>query len=191
MFEGQRGEIIRKQIGINKSILDIGCRDGTLTRYFSKKNKVTGVDVDKRLLKKCKKDLGIKTIAFDLNSEIWPFPLNHYDVVVAGEVLEHLYYPELVSMKIKKLLKPKGLFIGSVPHGFHLFDRLRFLRGIVPKSIHDPTHINIFSKGSLTNLLNRSFKTSKIISLSGPRFSTLARILPSLFSDDLIFIAHD
>lgn len=191
MFEGQRGEIIRQQIGINKSILDIGCRDGTLTKYYSKKNKVTGVDVDKRLLAKCKNDLKIKTVLFDVNSETWPFPKNHYDVVVTGEVLEHLYYPELVSIKIKKLLKPNGLFIGSVPHGFHLFDRLRFLRGIVPNSFHDPTHINIFSIDSLTNLLNRSFKTSKIIPLSGPRFSTLSRILPSLFSDDLIFIAHD
>lgn len=190
IFEKERGDIIKKFIGKNKIILDIGCRDGTLTRKFLPGNEVAGVDVDKNLLSKCKKDLGIKTTLFDLNSEIWPFPKKHYDVVVAGEVLEHLYYPGNVVAKVKKILKPHGLFIGSVPHGFHLFDRLRFLKGIVPNNFSDPTHINIFSIKDLTSLLNNSFRTTKIIPLSGPRYSKLAKILPSLFADDLIFVSQ-
>src|SRR3989344_4571889 len=45
-----RGAFLRGHIGTNKRVLDIGCRDGTLTASYAKGNTVTGVDIDSEVL---------------------------------------------------------------------------------------------------------------------------------------------
>ena len=40
-LEKTRGLLFADWIGINKKVLDLGSRDGTLTKYFIEKNKVT------------------------------------------------------------------------------------------------------------------------------------------------------
>ena len=39
-LESTRGQLFSDWIGTNKKVLDLGGRDGTLTKYFIKKNKV-------------------------------------------------------------------------------------------------------------------------------------------------------
>jgi 2-polyprenyl-3-methyl-5-hydroxy-6-metoxy-1,4-benzoquinol methylase len=46
IWERERGLIFSQWIGKGKSILDLGCRDGTLTRYFTNGYFVSGVDID-------------------------------------------------------------------------------------------------------------------------------------------------
>ena len=88
-----RGDLIKKSIGIDKRVLDIGCRDGSLTSYFIDGNDVTGVDIDAHSLELAKNKFGINTIMMDLNGDWSELNEDKYDVIFAGEVLEHLYYP--------------------------------------------------------------------------------------------------
>lgn len=190
-FETQRAKVLTKLIGKGKKIIDLGCRDGIFTRYFTKNNEVLGVDIDKKLLMKCHRNLGIKVQYYDLNSYTWPFNKNYYDVVVAGEILEHLYNPKQIVKKAKMLLKKNGMFIGSVPNSFHILDRIGFLFGKVPRGYADPTHVNMFSTTSLRQLLSQYFSKVVIIPVTVDKYSFLAKILPSFFADDLVFNAQN
>lgn len=45
-LEKERGALFSKWIGGNNKVLDLVCRDGTLTKYFCKNNQVTIGDID-------------------------------------------------------------------------------------------------------------------------------------------------
>lgn len=188
-FEGQRARELIKLIGTGKKVLDLGCRDGTLTQYFITGNEVLGVDIDKKLLLKAHDRFGIQTKHYDLNAPTWPFKKDYYDVVVAGEVLEHLFNLEAVVKRIRALLSDDGMFVGSVPNAFHILDRLRFILGKVPRSYSDPTHVNMFSVTLLQSLLSPHFPKVSIIPITVDKFQLLANMFPSLFADDLFFVA--
>ena len=56
-----RGFCLAKWIGKGKQVLDLGCRDGELTRFFAEGNQITGTDVDRKPLELAKDKLGIET----------------------------------------------------------------------------------------------------------------------------------
>ena len=68
----ERAKQFTQWIGTGKDILDLGCRDGTLTLHFAEGNHVTGVDVDKEALQLCEQNLGIETRWADVGSGL-PF----------------------------------------------------------------------------------------------------------------------
>ncbi len=186
LLKEERGKIFKDAIGKGEKVLDIGCRDGYLTELFCKENDVLGVDIDGELLKKAGERLGIKTKQMDLNGE-WNLPNNYFDVVVAAEVIEHLYFPEEVLKKISAVLKPNGILVGSVPNAFSLKNRLRYLLGIKKNTpLSDPTHINHFSYKELKQLLNSFFDEVSIIPIG--RFAFLDKFFPGVFSFGLVFI---
>lgn len=187
ILEKTRGELLRKYVGVNKKVLDIGCRDGVLTKEFAKNNKVLGIDIDSVALQEAKKRLGIETKQADLNGS-WDIPSSSFDVVVAGEVLEHLYFPKVVAKKAKNSLKEGGLFVGSVPNVFNLKNRIRLFLGQKNKTpLSDPTHINHFSRKELLVELEKQFDEVQIIPLG--RFAWLDSLWPGMFSFGLFFVA--
>jgi len=188
ILEDKRGIVFAEHIGTGKSILDIGCRDGSLTKFFNTDNDVLGVDIDKNALLKLERDLNIKTMFFDLNGAWDELGTQTFDVISAGEIIEHLFYPEKVFQRVADRLNPGGMFIGSVPNAFSLKNKLRYLKGTKKHTpLSDPTHINHFSAFELEYLLSKKFKKVDIIGLG--TYETLAMYSPSLFAFDLIFIA--
>jgi len=181
-----KGKLFSEWIGREKKILDLGCRDGALTKYFIEGNEVLGVDADCEALKRCEEKLNIKTKWLDLNND-WDLP-KEFDVVVASEVLEHLYFPEKVLEGVKNVLKEDGLFIGSVPNAFSLKNRFRILFGRKKGTpLNDPVHINHFSYKELKQILSKEFKQVEVYPLVQEKYAWLAKIFPSLISYQLIF----
>src|SRR3954464_13745705 len=70
-------------------VLDLGCRTGALTQHYAKGNDVVGVDVDRSALAQAHDRLGIETVWADVEEPL-PFDEGSFDVVVAGELFEHL-----------------------------------------------------------------------------------------------------
>jgi len=184
IYKRERGEYFAKVIGIGKTILDLGCRDGTLTKYYVKGNKIVGLDIDKNLLEKAKKRLNIKTIHMNLYYK-WTFD-QKFDVIVAGEILEHLYYPEQIIKKCYRWLEPKGILLVSVPNAYIISARIRFLFGREIPAHRDPTHINLFSQKKLKKMLGKYFKKVEISGIAPPIYKPFRLISNSLFADDLI-----
>ena len=162
--EEKRVAIFCRWIGREKKVLDIGCRDGHLTRSFLEGNEVVGIDVDQDALKTCEKNLKIETRWCDLSARI-PFEDERFEVVVAGEILEHLPYPELTVDEISRALKPGGMFVGSVPNAYHLKNRLRVLKGRLID--YDKTHLQMFNVIKLRQTLEKRFIVEELISSRG------------------------
>jgi 2-polyprenyl-3-methyl-5-hydroxy-6-metoxy-1,4-benzoquinol methylase len=163
-------------------ILDLGCRDGALTKHYATSNIVTGMDVDREALHRAEKRLGIETIWADVE-EPFPFPCESFDVVVAGELLEHVAQPAAVVGEARRVLTAPGAFVGSVPNAFRLKGRLRFMSGRQPET--DATHLHLFTTIDLRTLLLASFAHAEI-KLAVGRY---ARYHPGLMARDQIFRA--
>lgn len=155
-------------------LLDIGCRDGTLTKHYTDGNEVVGIDVDDDALAAAREQCGIETHHLNLNANPLPFEDQSFDVVVAGEVLEHLQFPEVAVSEIHRVLRAGGSFLGSVPNAFRLPNRIRFLLGRDYET--DPTHLHQFSPASLRTLL-KQFQDIEIDYILGRRRRYHPRLL--------------
>lgn len=183
-----RGEFLRTKVGTEKKVLDIGCRDGALTSSYATGNNVLGLDIDAHALSKASTDLGIETRIMDLNGD-WDLPAHSFDAVVAAEVMEHLYYPDVVAGKIATALKDTGVLLGSVPNAFSLKNRLRwFMLKKKNTSMEDPTHINQFIVSELEHVLKKHFKEVHIYGAG--RHQWIAAKFPQMFAFDLLFEAR-
>jgi 2-polyprenyl-6-hydroxyphenyl methylase/3-demethylubiquinone-9 3-methyltransferase len=148
---GDRADLIAKLVGgPGLQVLDLGCRTGALSQHYAAGNSLVGVDVDRNALDAAEARLGIETVWADAEEEL-PFPDASFDVVVAGELLEHLADPAAAVAHVRRVLKPGGRFVGSVPNAFRLKSRIRFAAGRHPEP--DATHLQLFTPAALAQLL--------------------------------------
>jgi len=178
VFVPERIPLFQAAIGRGRRVLDLGCRAGALTRHFLDGNEVVGLDVDRVALEKAAA-LGIQPVQANVEEPL-PFEDSSFDAVVAGELLEHLQFPDALVGEIRRVLRPGGVIVGSVPNAYRLQGRLRFLRGRAPED--DPTHLQMFSAGAVRELL-AGFEDVRL-SFVGGRYKGLhARLL----ARDLVF----
>ncbi|HYI73713.1 MAG TPA: methyltransferase domain-containing protein [Gaiellaceae bacterium] len=180
VFVPERIPFFVTAIGRGKRVLDLGCRSGALTRHFLDGNSVVGLDVDAAALEKAQA-LGIEPVEANVEDPL-PFEDASFDAVVAGELLEHLQFPDALVAETRRVLRPGGVLVGSVPNAFRVQSRLRFLRGQPPED--DPTHLRMFSPSAMRRLLS-AFDDVRLDFVGG-RYT---RLNARLFARDLVFRA--
>ena len=138
----------------NNVLLDIGC--GYDAKFLLKAVKFvkscTGIDPKAPILDNDK----ITTLRIMLNNTL-PFPDNSFDIVTMLAVLEHLSNPYEILNEIFRILKPNGIFTGTVPSTFSkpILEFLSFrLKILNPNEILD--HKIYYNKKNLTSLLSYS-----------------------------------
>lgn len=181
--EPDRSALFRGWIGQGKRVLDLGCRTGALARAYVDGNEVVGADVDREALVLAA-EAGLETVWADLDEPL-PFEDGSFDVVVAGELLEHLRFPERLVGEARRVLRPGGLFLGSVPNTYRLKSRLRFLLGRPPEFADDPTHLHMLSGADVLRLLG-GFENAELRYVAG----RLTPLSPRLFANDIVFRAR-
>jgi len=137
-----------KMEGVKLNALDIGCGQGVYSKALIRKEfNVTAVDFKIRTVKELK-NLGINAIEEDIKK----LKFNEkFDLIILSHVIEHLYRPEYLIKKMKKLLSPKGIIYLKTPNSEFLF-----LNIMTSTSLFDtPRHINIFSPNSLIKLFEK------------------------------------
>jgi SAM-dependent methyltransferase len=99
-------------------LLDIGCGSGSFLRLAKSRGyQVTGIDVSKAAIKLAKEKFGLCDV-YDLSAEellsrkSWE---RRFDIICLFDVLEHLENPVGVLSGLKKLLKPNGYVVCTVP----------------------------------------------------------------------------
>jgi SAM-dependent methyltransferase len=180
VFVPERIPLFQAAIGRGKRVLDLGCRSGALTQHFLDGNEVVGVDVDRAALEKAAA-LGIKPIVANVEERL-PFEDATFDAVVAGELLEHVRFPDALVVEVRRVLRSGGVFVGSVPNAFRIQSRLRFLLGRAPED--DPTHLHMYSPAQIRALLG-DFGEIRLDFVGG----RYRRLTPRLFARDLVFRA--
>ena len=165
-------EILSNEIrhkGFNPKILDLGCGDGEISQKILKLGfDVYGIDLISSIAKKAKKK-GIKVSVGDI-SGYFPFRDDYFDIVFAGEIIEHLFDTKKFLSETCRVLKKGGIFLVTTPNLAHLPDRLRLLKGESPGQItpiHNFLHLHIrhFTFFSLKRYLEMfNFYVEKFIS---------------------------
>jgi 2-polyprenyl-3-methyl-5-hydroxy-6-metoxy-1,4-benzoquinol methylase len=180
VFAGpERIELFRRYVGApGRRVLDLGCRDGALTQAYAGGNEIVGVDADREALAEAQK-LGIETHWADLDEPLG-FEDANFDVVVAGELLEHLRDPKRVVADVRRVLRPGGVFVASVPNAYRLKNRIRFALGRKPED--DPTHLQMFAPSDVRALLE-GFEDVQLHFIAGRLVPLQAR----LFANDIVF----
>jgi SAM-dependent methyltransferase len=159
-------------------VLDLGCRSGVVTGHYASGNEVVGMDVDPVALERAAEQ-GIQAVLGDVEEPL-PFPDASFDVVVAGELIEHVRDAGAFAAELVRVLRPGGRLVGSTPNSYRLQGRLRFLRGRHPDG--DPTHLHFFSPAELRQILS-GFQRLELHYVGG-RFSALH---PRLLARDVVF----
>jgi len=182
-MEDVRSVLFKNWIGTGKDILDLGGRDGTMTRHFLEGNRVVIGDIDVEAMARAQQDYGVDTIEVDLNQAL-QFEDKSFDVIVLAEVLEHLPYPKVTFGEIQRILRPGGMLVGSIPLAYHLKDRWQVLRGRKLWVNADPTHVQFFKYDELLEFFENYLSVEDVISIKGVK---KAEWFPKLFARDVAF----
>jgi SAM-dependent methyltransferase len=99
------------RVPVGSAVLDIGCRDGGLRAFLPSSIRYQGMDITPEFEAP---DILIR----DVSSGI-PFPDASFDFVFCIEVLEHVPRPFDALTEIRRVLRPSGVLVLSVPNPFH------------------------------------------------------------------------
>ena len=138
-------------------VLDLGCSGGLLAeRMRAAGHHVVGIDAVEVPGVRERTDVFVTA---DLEAEIPSAVGDRFDLVVAGDIIEHLSRPAAMLRQIGRLLRPGGQLLLSVPNFGHWYPRTRVLVGSFGydrRGILDDTHLRFFTRATLRRLVQRS-----------------------------------
>jgi 2-polyprenyl-3-methyl-5-hydroxy-6-metoxy-1,4-benzoquinol methylase len=148
-------------VGGNKRVLDVGCATGYLAEALVARGcTVSGVEFDAEAAEEARPHLDRLVVAdleqVDLAEE---FGDDRFDVIVFGDVLEHLRDPLAVLRSARRLLADRGSVVASIPNIAHGSVRLALLAGrfdYQPLGLLDTTHVRFFTRASVEDLFREA-----------------------------------
>jgi methionine biosynthesis protein MetW len=155
--------LLARHVNGNDRCLDVGCGDGGTCGIWLNEHAAgyVGVDISQSAVQMAA-DRGLDAQRIDDAAEL-PFEDDCFDLAVCIEVIEHLFEPQHALMEIRRVLRPGGRVIVTVPNAAHWRNRLdlALLGRWNPRGDHlspshpwrDP-HIRFFSLGSLVSLMH-------------------------------------
>jgi predicted TPR repeat methyltransferase len=145
--------------GKDLAVLDLGFGAGLLARRVRPACRyLAGVELDPEAAKEGAPFFD-EPVMGDLLEGIsgpWKEP---FDVIVAGDVLEHLPRPEVLLDSLKRLLKSDGVLLLSLPNVANVTVRLGLLFGrfrYASRGILDRTHLRFFTRETGRALLEEN-----------------------------------
>ena len=149
-------------------ILDVGCGDGfhlnLLKKYGKKYWRLEGVDIDRRAAEMAEKS-GLKVHVG--NVEEIDLPSDSFDLAFMIQTIEHVADPEKILIAARKVLKPGGRLL-IVTDNTDSID-FKFFKGSYWGGYHFPRHWNLFNRGSLTKLAQKTgFETASLLTIVSP-----------------------
>jgi SAM-dependent methyltransferase len=207
------------------SILDLGCGDGLflgeldrIAGLSARSWKLHGVDYSPAALAAASK----RPYSFEqcnLEDKI-PYPDDSFDIVTAGEVIEHMYDPDRLLREAHRVLRPGGWLLVTTPNLQAWYNRALFVAGIQPLFYETSTkstrigagaiarfkrgsvpagHVRVFNKRALVDLIvSEGFRpvmargaVFEALPQAILRFDRLFNKLPSLASHLVVLASRD
>ena len=170
-------------------VLEVGCGQGETGAALKKEGRafwVTGIElVDDAA--QCANKILDQVIIGNIEHIELPFSQGQFDVVILGDVLEHLVDPWKQLKRLLQYVSPNGIVVASIPN-------VRNWRVVVPllvageweykdSGILDKTHLRFFTKKSITKLFElNNLRIKKIIPI-GRRSKIVARLRVGFLSE--------
>ncbi len=125
----QKIKHIKKQKKL--SILDVGCHAGKISRLFLEFGEVYGLDLNEKAVEEAKKSK-IRAKVGDVFQVDRIFKDLSFDVIIAGDIIEHVFDTDLFLQKLRNMLSPDGVLLLSTPNLLSLGRRYMALIGKNP-----------------------------------------------------------
>lgn len=181
---------IKRLVGKNKTVLDVGCASGYLGALLMKEgNIVYGIDGNKDAIEIAKKHYR-KAMHYDLNTADKDhltslFDGITFDTIIFADVLEHLLDPEAALLYFITLLKPNGKIIVSLPNVALWRVRANLLFGnfnYTDYGVLDRTHLHLYTFKTAKEMVRNSGLriVSEYSALNFYPFGVLVAIFPFL-----------
>jgi 2-polyprenyl-3-methyl-5-hydroxy-6-metoxy-1,4-benzoquinol methylase len=145
--------------GINKRVLEVGTSTGYTSKILKNRgNRIIGIEMDEEageIAKQYCESMIVGDIE-ELNLDDYIGP-SSIDVIVLGDILEHLRRPDIILKKMKRYLTPNGYLVVSLPNICHGDILLNLLNGsfcYTPVGLLDETHIHFFAKKNISNIFS-------------------------------------
>lgn len=176
-------------------VLDLGCGSGRIAKKIKEKGyTVVGLDFSSEAIKKAK-ELGIDAKQCNLDEGI-PENNDSFDVVWAGDIVEHVFDPIGLLKEASRVLKNNGIILITIPSDVGLLSRIKMLFGISHQeqmymSSGFYKHHTFFTPRLIRFMLNKAgfnveiFK--KILILGTHHYKI--NFLPSSFFNEMIILA--
>lgn len=154
-------------VGSDHRVLEVGCSVGHVTEHLvAAGNTVVGVEIDPIAAEQARQ-IAERVHVLDLDvTPLSTIESDRFDVILLGDVLEHLRDPLATLRDLTTLLQPEGRLVVSVPHVGHIDVRLMLLQGrwvYQQDGLLDRTHLRWFTRESLRELLaNAGFVATEI-----------------------------
>jgi 2-polyprenyl-3-methyl-5-hydroxy-6-metoxy-1,4-benzoquinol methylase len=183
-----------RMVGSNKRVLDVGCDTGYLGEALNALgNETAGFEVNDVTAEMARTKLSRVEVgdleAIDL---VDVFGRESFDIVVFGDVLEHLRDPLRVLRQARPLLAPGGSVIISTPNIAHGDIRLALLQGrfrYTKVGILDETHTHFFTRDSLVEFLrDAGFALADLQRTRAPLFTTEAGVHEEEFDPAVVAV---
>lgn len=148
---------------IKFNVLDVGSGDGTFIDFLRSKfpqHIYYGCDFSKEAIEKNKKEKPLiiwKRV--DFNKSV-SFNHNFFDIIIAGEIIEHLYNTDNFFNVVNLILKKNGILLLTTPNLASWMSRLFLLFGFqpFPTEVSDESHI--FGKEFIYHLMGKKMSQS-------------------------------
>jgi 2-polyprenyl-3-methyl-5-hydroxy-6-metoxy-1,4-benzoquinol methylase len=167
-------------VGFDRDVLEVGAGAGHVTAVLAERgNRVTVVDVDAEALPAA----AVHAVGAHLG-DLDVTPLDElvgtatFDAVLLGDVLEHVRDPVRVLRSARRVLRPGGSIVVSVPNVAHVDLRLHLFIGrwqYQPIGLLDATHLRFFTRATLEDALDEA----------GLRIASLERVFRPVFTSGL------
>jgi 2-polyprenyl-3-methyl-5-hydroxy-6-metoxy-1,4-benzoquinol methylase len=148
----ERVRRVGEQVGSSPRVLDVGCGEGRFTAELARAGAhVVGIDVAHEPLRRARaRDAGLDLRIVEPEGP-WQLDDASFDVVWAGEVIEHVADTAVWLSEVRRVLVPGGRLLVTTPsHG-----RVPLLvRGIDRFSEPLGDHLHLYTRRSLMRLLH-------------------------------------
>ena len=179
------------------SLLDLGCGSGLITKNISDMGfKVKGIDFSPVAVQKAKNN-GIEAVVANLDEGIAE-PDASWDIVLASDIIEHIFDPISVIKEAARVIKPNGHLLITIPNDVSIMVRLKTLLGISHQEIMYKRsgfykHHTFFTKRLLEFMLTLAdlsiIKQNRVTNL-GHKKQLTNPSLPLLFTNTLVVVAQ-
>jgi len=180
-----------------KTILDIGCGDGSFAGILKARNQaeVWGVELMQVSGEKAIPKLD-KLMVGEVEQYINELPDNYFDAITCNDVLEHILEAENLLLQLKSKLKSGGVLVSSIPN-------MRYLNNLIhvlfekdfryeESGIRDQTHVRFYTQKSIIAMFERTgYKVEKSVGINptkSMRYYIYRMLLPFIFGSDTKFV---
>jgi SAM-dependent methyltransferase len=156
-----RNDLIAYMSNNITKVIELGCGKGNTIKKIKElypKSYVIGIEKDKKSAMIAK---NYADLIFEGDIEIMDLNIkeNSIDLILCGDVIEHLKDPWIVLKKFTNVLNAKGLLIATIPNVGHLSSIIKILfnkYSFQDSGIFDRTHLRFYTEKTIRILFEES-----------------------------------